>query len=661
MVAALAFAGMACGSPSGEWVDDLEFDGEGEAPRAVAALGGDGFVLVRYAPVPGADEHRVLASRDASFRDALTLPQAEPGAAVHEDLEPGEVWHYRVIALTGDEAGISNVVSAAPIESDLLSLWVEMDEGELAELYRRDVHSDERLEARVFVGELEGPELEVEGIRFRGSTTRTYAKKNFNIRLLDRPEIAAYPRFNFRSDQRRAGNRLVLNAMWTDPTAIREALSFAMYEALGLVAPRFEFVELFLNRSFEGLYVSLERIDRELMRGSGLEHRRGAHTLVRDESKAHRHLDAISRRSIFGANLDAVTASDEEALELLQTVFRYRGEVDDHDWAGLLDLIRWVHATSAGAAFEEGFRARFDVDAFMDVLAIHVLTHDRDSLDIDYWLYRNDVDEGPWLLIPWDKNLTFGHHYFGGFQGVNDFFDYDRSFVEAQQNALITKFLASPGLRADFDARLYDLATHVFDDGWHRAQIDALAAHIAPAMARLPDRDAYALHPGQHHGALGWWELHLRALSDFIRLRRAYVLAALGEPDEASTRGHRIVDEAGWVVAEFRPKDGREVELSVDVEELVEPSWRGIAREWRIEAPREVRGELTVYWRHTPVESWYGELVLPGDQFYLDGYLRDGEGPWQRVEGDVVPFSNRITLPVSVQGSTTLRVGYAPD
>lgn len=67
--------------------------------------------------------------------------------------------------------------------------------------------------------------------------------------------------------------------------------------------------------------------------------------------------------------------------------------------------MRWVYDTPTGAPFDDEFRERFDVEAFIDFLAIHVLTHDRDVLDIDYWLYRDDEGDGKWKLI---RNCT-GH------------------------------------------------------------------------------------------------------------------------------------------------------------------------------------------------------------------------------------------------------------
>ncbi|MFU8806156.1 MAG: CotH kinase family protein, partial [Bradymonadaceae bacterium] len=149
------------------------------------------------------------------------------------------------------------------------------------------------------------------------------------------------------------------------------------------------------------------------------------------------------------------------------------------------------------------FAERFDVEAVTDFLAIHILTHDRDSLDIDFWLYRDeaeDADDPRWRFIPWDKNLTFGAHYYSNVRGENDFFDYDRDFLLTMGNALVTKFLRTPALRSGLDARLAQLMNEVFDRAYFEDRIAALRPLVAPSIARRPDDGAFVMHPGPHQG-----------------------------------------------------------------------------------------------------------------------------------------------------------------
>lgn len=548
---------------------------------------------------------------------------------------------------------------------DVVPLYVEMTTADLKELYRRDVRSDEILPATVKLSP-EGPELDVRGLRFRGSTTRDYPKKSFNIRLEERPEIDEFPEFNFRSAKRGAGNRIVLNASWTDPSGMREALNFGMYEALGLPASQTFYADLYINNIYEGLYVGIERIDREALRGWGLHRKEGEFTLVRDQSKANRHLAEIKDRSIFGFNMDSVLSTDEERIELLQEVFDYRGELEETDWAGLLELIRWSHATPAGARWESEFAERFDLESFVDFLAIHVLTHDRDSLDIDFWLYRDeskDAADPRWKFIPWDKNLTFGSHYFGGILGSNDYFDYDMSFVETMGNALVIKSMQTAGIRARLHERLRELMAETFSLDYFREKIAGYRPVIEPSLERLPSKYAYVLHPGQHHGEAGFLGEHLDSLLDFVELRYQYIgrqidsiSGAAYETDYVIEDGKKgdvvfLTDAKGWTIARLElSTDVERAEISARVEE--KSGLDGVDRIWTIEVAggKSVEGDLSLYYRNTPVENWYAKLEAIGRQRELVIARVDGEGALETLDSRVNPYSNRVEATVELSG-----------
>ncbi len=667
---ALLLAGLillaACEDPPGYLENDddlLDLWGDDfPAPRGLEAMGGDGFNLVTSAPVVWAETHRLQASRQEDFSgDVIELDHVD-GQAVHEGLPAGQTWYYRAIAEVMDERSgellgrSSRVVSAAPRESQVLALYIEMDPSDLDELYSRDVHSDDLLDARVFVGATNGPELDVRGMRFRGSTTRTYDKKGFNIRLEDRPELDDFPDFNFRSEDRGAGNRIILNALYTDPSAMREALNFAMFRELGLPASQTFFTELYINGIFEGLYIGIERLDREALRGWGFQRSHGSFTMVRDELKSSPHRQTLGERSMFGVDMDAAAGSDAERLALLEEIFNSRGEEDEQNWEELLALLRWTHDTPAGADFALGFEERFDVDQVIDFLAIHILTHDRDSLDIDYWLYRDDEADGPWTFIPWDKNLTFGHHYFSGHQGINDFMAYDRDYLPTLTNDLITKFLATPDLRSQLDARTVELATEVFTDQWFEERVAELADQVGPSMARVPDDSSFVVHPQQTHSQSGWLQAHQDALLSFVSLRRSYVLDHLDAAAPLVEDGLRLVVD-GLVIAEINPHGQASGQWSVRLVEEEDPDWVGVNRVWEIEVTEPLSADLTLYWRHSPQESWYRQLSMPGRQWYLDAHLEDDEG-WTRVSSRTLPFANQTTVPVELEGTTRWRVSY---
>jgi len=96
------------------------------------------------------------------------------------------------------------------------------------------------------------------GIEIRGSSSQMFPKKSYgfetksadlleaNVSLLGMPEE----------------NDWILYAPYTDKTMVRDVLSYTLDAKLGHYSPRCRYVELFLNGSYQGVYVLMEKIKR---------------------------------------------------------------------------------------------------------------------------------------------------------------------------------------------------------------------------------------------------------------------------------------------------------------------------------------------------------------------------------------------------------------
>jgi Ni/Co efflux regulator RcnB len=96
-----------------------------------------------------------------------------------------------------------------------------------------------------------GQTLSGVGIRSRGSGTRSGQKPGL---LVDFDRYANGQRFQ-------GLEALVLDNHLQDPSAMREALTMALYDRMGIQAPREAAVELYINGEFFGLYNAVESID----------------------------------------------------------------------------------------------------------------------------------------------------------------------------------------------------------------------------------------------------------------------------------------------------------------------------------------------------------------------------------------------------------------
>lgn len=625
---------------------------------------------------------RLIAEEDAVTARALEAPRAETYVyCAHDEpaplegecreggpppyrfggLEPGEALWWAVFAK--NDAGRGPVVEVARAGAGAAErprqVRMRMDPDDLDHLYERSIWSDRRLPVEIDLASGEGARAaipEIRGIRFRGHSTRHDPRKSYHIRLDERPRVRGFPDFNFRGQGRRGGDRVLLNQTWTDPTGVRPALSFAMYEAIGLPAPATFFVDVWINGAYEGHYIGVERIDREALARWFLNREHGEFTLVRDRS---RQRAAVSGHSVFAVSPDALGEDEASRLSTLGRAFDNRGEAGDQDWGALLELIEWTYDTPAGPAWEEGLRERFDVDALVDVLAVKSMQYDFDSFADDYWLYRDGAGDGVWRVIPWDKNLTFGQRFYPHHTTSNDFFYFHGEITDHFSHRLFERTVDT--LRERIDARAAELYEAVFTPAWFDETVAELAAEARDGHLRPPE-PAFRLHPRQHDTAPTWFDWHVEALREFVALRRAFLTAERdgGEagvfdgPVALDERGEAyLTDGDGWVLARLRGTPGALLNLRVEL--LPNPGASGVERRWTIEnrgGPVDV--EIALPYKNRPGTTWLPELEVAGRSWEL-GVVDRGR---YRYPTRVNPFANLVATEITLGAAHDLEVLY---
>jgi len=93
------------------------------------------------------------------------------------------------------------------------------------------------------------------GIRHRGLGSRTSSKPGL---LVDVNHYIAGQLFLGMTG-------LILDNAYADPSMVREAVAMKVYARMGVMAPREAHVRLFVNDAFAGVYVAVERIDRQFI------------------------------------------------------------------------------------------------------------------------------------------------------------------------------------------------------------------------------------------------------------------------------------------------------------------------------------------------------------------------------------------------------------
>lgn len=509
------------------------------------------------------------------------------------------------------------------LPNPLRSVSIQMDPSLVNELYSRSVDSDDRLPAMVTVDG--GEPMPVE-MRFRGNSTRHEPKKGFNIRFDDGNQDFLW-----------GGDRINARAMWRDPSLVREHMAMWMFREYDVVAPQTFFFELFINDVFEGFYTHVERIDRRFSRYRGLN--RDA-TLVRDQFRDYDNdgcgVGATEMTAFADNNWSAM--SREQALECISGKFNDRRV----DWDEVLDLILWVDGSQPGDTFARELEERIDLQAMIRFFGTHILVGDADALwGNDYWWFKDHEDpNGKWMFIPWDKNLSLGSHVRFNTDGMglaeNLAFPYEYTFEDMidfiSDNRLFRFFLETPSLRSQLEDWV---AEQIEGEVWLQGFDDELAAALEQTTRYGRPNGIYDNEFVQHEANFfdlhGDYAAHIEQVTEYRNLRTNYLRQKLNHGlsgprhqvnltlDDTHPAGEILwmVDGYGFTLGSFVPEQDLPPGTQISLEAVSgSSSDRPLNRDWVLSSDRQLRGELSVYYRN---DTWDTGSTPPNDINWYNG------------------------------------------
>jgi spore coat protein H len=139
-----------------------------------------------------------------------------------------------------------------PLQGELPSYEITIAPETLAEFERRP-----GLAAQAATFSFQGKSQPV-GLRLRGSSARSFPKRSWRIEF---PEGVKF-------DGRRKHN---LIAEYQDSTLMVEKLGYDLLRALGVPAPHARYVRLTINGVYQGVYLDLERVDKNFLDRHGFD------------------------------------------------------------------------------------------------------------------------------------------------------------------------------------------------------------------------------------------------------------------------------------------------------------------------------------------------------------------------------------------------------
>jgi hypothetical protein len=376
------------------------------------------------------------------------------------------------------------------------------------------------------------------GYHLRGQSSLSFDKEPYRLELRDNDDKDAdYPLLGMPADA-----DWVLRGPFPDKTLIRDAFAYTLGGDMGLRAPRFAFVEVYLNvdaqplaaSDYQGVYMLVETIENS-------PHRLGLSQLT-DKDVAE---PAVSGGYVLQFNF---MATDHPTL----TCARKRPE--DACWSDLevidpdpllpqqkawiTTFIQNFHDSLRSenpADPRTGYPAYIDVDSFVDRIIHNELSREGDAYlrSTHFFKDRN----GKLVAGPlWDYDL--GYAAFTGSEGFEvppliEGWQYQPVF-DMSTSDWFTRLMREPTFRRAVRERWQELRGGVLSDAQLTARVDTLASRLTAAadrnFRRWPILDKAVVGPFRTQVTQTWQE-QLQIMRTFLTQRAAWIDGSGWDPD----------------------------------------------------------------------------------------------------------------------------------
>jgi len=265
---------------------------------------------------------------------------------------------------------------------------IEDHDGSLRNLQRRPVSTQSKVTIEV-----------------HGNTSATLAKKSYRLELVDdKEQDRDLPLLGLPS-----ASDWVLHSCGFDPICLRNVLVYAVARDVGQYAPRTRFIELFVDETYQGLYVLIERV------------RRDEHRVNLPRPAATEDAGDITGGYIFKTDLGEGSPADEVPKDwvspVTQTVYSYyyprfdritraqKSYLHDHmtRFETMMQGRDWNDARS-------GYRQWLDLASWVDFALIQELSMNPDAYFKSVYLQKWPRSMGDRIAVGpvWDFDLAFG-------------------------------------------------------------------------------------------------------------------------------------------------------------------------------------------------------------------------------------------------------------
>jgi len=207
-------------------------------------------------------------------------------------------------------------------------------------------------------------------MRVRGDTSRKDPKKSLKIKF-DSLALEGVPAI------------INLNAEYADKTYIRQYLSSKMMQKSGQTAYNVEYIKLFINDKFFGLFLQVENMDKKFLERNKLSKKGNLYKATKDGA-------CLSIFDDFDKKWEKKTNKKSDHNDLTQLT-KELNNIPDNE-------------------FESYIKKTFEYDKLINLLALNMFLSNSSTYYHNYYLYHDLYGTGKWQMLPWDMDKTLSYY-----------------------------------------------------------------------------------------------------------------------------------------------------------------------------------------------------------------------------------------------------------
>lgn len=236
----------------------------------------------------------------------------------------------------------------------------------------------------------------------------------------------------------------LLFAMYSDFPRMRFKLAFELYKTLTpsnptAIAPESEYINLFLNGEYQGLYLLAERNDRILFNLDDTTENIDSSLIF--QAKGHNTFQAYNPLT-----WDQDWPNDYEGIYIMDPI--------------LSELIQFVGESDNKEFFDTecGIYSKFDELNLIDFYIFNFFILHDDFWDKNYFLVRN-TNPSKFFLVPWDYDRCFGQYAWNRWDA-----DRNEESTIRQLNFLFKRLLDNDDFKKNVKARWFNLRSSIWSE-----------------------------------------------------------------------------------------------------------------------------------------------------------------------------------------------------